>query len=121
MSNNTCCSWRLLCVGLMVLLCASPVHAQEGFGSEVPVAGPRDSDKDGLLDDVEAMLGTDPNNPDTDGDGRSDGVEMNIDMTSPLSWWQVTPPSIPGVRRFLMRTFAKVPRIITSWLPRRLP
>ena len=44
-----------------------------------------------------------------------------IDITSPLSWWQVTPPSIPGVRRFLMRTLAKVPRIITSWLPRRLP
>ena len=27
----------------------------------------------------------------------------------------------PGIIRFLMRTLAKVPRIITSWLPRRAP
>ena len=40
---------------------------------------------------------------------------------------QVTPPStrepsaFGGSMRFLMRTLAKVPRIMTSWLPRRLP
>ncbi len=33
----------------------------------------------------------------------------------------VTPPSTPGTSLFLMRTFANVPRIITSWLPRRDP
>src|SRR5437868_8945926 len=33
----------------------------------------------------------------------------------------VTPPSTPGTSRFLMRTFANVPRTITSWLPRRAP
>ena len=39
----------------------------------------------------------------------------------------VTPPSIAravglgGTIRFLMRTLANVPRIITSWLPRRAP
>src|SRR2546429_151993 len=33
----------------------------------------------------------------------------------------VTPPSTPGTSRFLRRMFAKVPRIITSWLPRRAP
>jgi len=35
-----------------------------------------DTDKDGLPDDLEKILGTDPNNPDTDGDGVSDGDEV---------------------------------------------
>jgi len=37
-----------------------------------------DSDRDGLTDDQEIALGTDPNNPDTDGDGFSDGVEVHF-------------------------------------------
>ena len=42
-------------------------------------------------------------------------------------WNSVSPPSSRepfssgGSIRFLMRTLAKVPRIITSWLPRREP
>lgn len=35
----------------------------------------KDSDRDGLPDDVEENLGTDPKNPDTDGDGVDDGQE----------------------------------------------
>jgi hypothetical protein len=35
-----------------------------------------DTDEDGLPDDVEARLGTDPKEADTDGDGFSDGVEV---------------------------------------------
>jgi hypothetical protein len=35
-----------------------------------------DSDQDGLTDQEERMIGTDPNNPDTDGDGYSDGKEV---------------------------------------------
>jgi len=38
--------------------------------------GPIDSDGDGLTDDIEALLGTDPLNPDTDGDGLLDGQEV---------------------------------------------
>ncbi len=34
-----------------------------------------DSDNDGLSNETEALAGTDPNNPDTDGDGILDGVE----------------------------------------------
>jgi hypothetical protein len=34
---------------------------------------------------------------------------------------EVKPPSTPGNIKFLMRTLAKVPRIMTSWLPRRAP
>jgi hypothetical protein len=34
-----------------------------------------DSDRDGLPDRKEATMGTDPNNPDTDGDGLPDGLD----------------------------------------------
>ncbi|HLX11977.1 MAG TPA: OmpA family protein, partial [Bacteroidota bacterium] len=46
--------------------------------------GPIDSDGDGLTDDEEAILGTDPHNPDTDGDGLSDYDEVKIYHTDPL-------------------------------------
>lgn len=36
-----------------------------------------DSDKDGLVDELEQKLGTDPNNLDTDGDNYPDGIEIN--------------------------------------------
>ena len=43
-----------------------------------------DSDGDGLTDDEERALGTDPHNPDTDGDGIGDGDEVHIYGTNPL-------------------------------------
>ncbi|AEI68972.1 adventurous gliding motility protein AgmC [Corallococcus macrosporus] len=43
-----------------------------------------DSDDDGLSDAEEIVLGTDPNNPDTDGDGLPDGLEVNVGGTDPL-------------------------------------
>ncbi|MDC6387304.1 Calx-beta domain-containing protein [Maribacter sp. PR1] len=43
-----------------------------------------DDDNDGLLGGEEATLGTDPNNPDTDGDGIEDGVEVGPDTENPL-------------------------------------
>lgn len=36
----------------------------------------RDSDQDGLKDWEETLWGTDPKNPDSDGDGRGDGLEI---------------------------------------------
>lgn len=44
-----------------------------------------DSDQDGLTDEQEALLGTDPNNPDTDGDSLSDGEEVLIHGTNPAA------------------------------------
>ena len=38
-----------------------------------------DNDGDGLTNPEEAYLGTDPLNPDTDGDGENDGIESNSD------------------------------------------
>lgn len=43
-----------------------------------------DYDNDGLTNDEEAIYGTDPNNPDTDNDGRTDYEEIMIDGTDPL-------------------------------------
>jgi hypothetical protein len=44
-----------------------------------------DSDCDGLTDDEERKLGTDPYNPDTDGDGLNDYQEVRIYFTNPLN------------------------------------
>lgn len=43
-----------------------------------------DSDHDGLTDEEEAKLGTDPNKKDTDGDGLYDRTEVMIYCTDPL-------------------------------------
>jgi hypothetical protein len=43
-----------------------------------------DFDADGLTDQVEAILGTDPTLYDTDGDSLSDGEEVNLHSTNPL-------------------------------------
>jgi len=44
-----------------------------------------DDDGDGLTNAREAQLGTDPNNPDSDGDGINDGIEVNMYGTDPKS------------------------------------
>jgi hypothetical protein len=44
-----------------------------------------DSDADGLNDSDEALYGTDPGNPDSDGDGLLDGTEVLQLGTSPVS------------------------------------
>jgi outer membrane protein OmpA-like peptidoglycan-associated protein len=49
------------------------------------VAGPVDTDGDGLTDEQEARIGTNPRDPDTDKDGLTDGEEVNIYKTDPLN------------------------------------
>jgi hypothetical protein len=44
-----------------------------------------------------------------------------MDIFSPPGWWIVQPPSVPGASWLRRRMLANVPRIITSWLPRRAP
>ena len=43
---------------------------------------PRDTDRDRILDEIEAELGTNPEIADTDGDGRSDGETCRHDPTA---------------------------------------
>ncbi len=52
---------------------------------EVPLDLPPDQDGDGLKDETEAQLGTDVNNPDTDGDRASDFEEVTRLKTDPLT------------------------------------
>ncbi len=44
-----------------------------------------DPDRDGLTNKEEFALGTDPNNPDSDGDGLADGDEVHVFGSNPLS------------------------------------
>ena len=48
-------------------------------------SGASDNDNDGLTKSEETELGTDPSNPDTDGDGLKDGEEVNTYVTDPLN------------------------------------
>jgi outer membrane protein OmpA-like peptidoglycan-associated protein len=69
----------------------NPVHDDILDGSHILrvsllyniIAFENDSDGDGLSDEEEAKIGTDPNNPDTDGDGLLDGEEVEEYKTDP--------------------------------------
>jgi len=64
-----------LVTGLIVSVALStPLHAEV------------DSDNDGLSDQEEASIGTDPFNWDTDNDGLNDGEEVIYSGTSPFNW-----------------------------------
>jgi len=60
------------------------VYFQLALGLTLPLSGNADSDHDGLTNKEEKALGTDPKNPDTDGDGLSDGDEVHKYHTDPL-------------------------------------
>ena len=53
-------------------------------GDGIPDATDTDADNDGLSNDEEVTLGTDPYNPDSDGDGVTDFGEVEGSMTDPL-------------------------------------
>ena len=56
------------------------------MGQVTPSASPPvDSDGDGLTDEEEVTLGTDPNNADTDGDSLTDGTEVTLGTDPTLS------------------------------------
>ncbi len=55
-----------------------------GLGLSYYILGDADYDNDGLTNTQEKDLGTDPRNPDTDGDGLLDGEEVKVYYTDPL-------------------------------------
>jgi len=59
--------------------------AQSGAGVAALDKLSKDSDGDGLTDEEEASLGTDPFNKDTDGDGLTDYEEVKVYKTDPLN------------------------------------
>jgi hypothetical protein len=61
-----------------------------------------DMDGDALLDVDEAASGTDPHNPDTDGDGFDDGQEVLQMGTDPLDPLDPTPNPVPEPAIWLM-------------------
>ncbi len=67
-----------LALGLLAALGCGP----DNTGKDEP-EGPVDSDGDGLMDDEEEELGTDPDLADSDGDGFDDGVELE-ENTDPV-------------------------------------
>lgn len=52
--------------------------------TQAALSGGQDTDGDGLTNDREAALGTDPQKADTDGDKLTDGDEVNTRLTNPL-------------------------------------
>ena len=64
---------------------ADDAFANLGIGFTIGPEANDDKDQDGLFRKDEEKLGTDPNNPDTDGDGLSDGEEVNTYKTNPLN------------------------------------
>jgi outer membrane protein OmpA-like peptidoglycan-associated protein len=63
----------------------SYMKVQLGFVYHFGLSGSEDEDEDGLTYDQERLYGTDPYNPDTDGDGLKDGEEIYKYRTDPLN------------------------------------
>ena len=59
----------------------------DAVGDDDDASGNQDPDGDGLTNDQEAQEGTDPNNPDTDGDGWDDGDEVHTYASDPNNEW----------------------------------
>ncbi|MFA6304276.1 MAG: hypothetical protein WCV73_01845 [Patescibacteria group bacterium] len=62
-----------------------PGQVETDLNNNVNAPAILDSDKDGLDDEEEATLSTNPNEPDSDGDGLFDREEVKVYLTDPLN------------------------------------
>ena len=83
----------IVLAGLLVLSFSVFVSAQDNNGAQNIFL---DSDQDGLTDAEEKLYGTDSHKKDTDGDGYSDGVEINsgYDPLKPAPGDRIVPEKI---------------------------
>lgn len=84
----------LVFLGLVILSFSVYVSAQQNPNNSGNIF--LDSDQDGLTDQEEKLYGTDSKNPDTDGDGYSDGAEVKsgYDPTKPAPGDKLTVASL---------------------------
>lgn len=75
---------KMLVISLLALLLGWGAFSLKSASAADCPNSTLDSDHDGLTNCQEQLLGTNPNNPDTDGDGISDGVEYWQTFTNPL-------------------------------------
>ncbi len=64
---------------------ASATQTAAANQTQAAISGQEDPDGDGLINNEEAQIGTDPLNPDTDADGLGDGEEVKTYRTNPLA------------------------------------
>ena len=87
-------------VGFLVLSGFYIIGEKSGIETKQTVVAEErtDNDNDGLLAWEETLYGTNPNNPDTDGDGTPDGEEVALDrdptIAGPDDAFKVVPPVI---------------------------
>ncbi len=79
-------SWTFDVAGSYGYFCDRHDETMSGTVNVEEAGEPVDTDDDGLTDEEEHELGTDPNDPDTDGDGLDDGEEVHDYGTEPLLW-----------------------------------
>ena len=77
-------SWTFDVVGSYGYFCDRHDETMSGTVNVEEAGEPVDTDDDGLTDEEEHDLGTDPNDPDSDDDGLDDGDEVNVYGTDPL-------------------------------------
>lgn len=84
---------------------------------------PQDSDNDGLSDVEELLKGTDPNNPDTDGDGIIDSLDpYPLDSTLPLPPITTPSPSVtPSATPLITPVPTPTPTEAPEETPKRIP
>lgn len=74
---------KYLCVTVEIYITDKSGKRHMGW---IDIVQEGDDDNDGLSNYLEKLLGTDPNNPDTDGDGLTDWDEIYIYETDPLKY-----------------------------------